>query len=146
MLVGAVAQHYGMKTPLLDFTHSPDVAGFFATDGGQNGDTGTIICINRQRFVESWADINNRYIASTGSSLVSIVEIDVKNLWRLQAQSGLFLRYHVDSTMLEMFSFMLHIYFPQKAGTIILESARIYPKEKTHLEVMLDQQLSHRDL
>src|SRR6516162_9251618 len=39
----AVAQHYGIQTPLLDFSYSPQVAGFFATDGGLDGDVGTII-------------------------------------------------------------------------------------------------------
>ena len=134
----AVAQHYGMKTPFLDFTYSPEVAGFFATNGGLDGDVGTIVCINRQRFIESWADINDRHVSSNGFPLASVVEIDVKNLWRIQAQSGLFIRCHVDPTMLEMFSFMLHIYFPQKAGVTILEASRIYPQEKSHLEVMLD--------
>lgn len=134
----AVAQHYGMKTPFLDFSYSPQVAGFFATDGGVSGDQGTIICINRQRFIDSWADMNQRNTSSYEGPLTDVIEVDVKNLWRLQAQNGLFIRSHVSPTMLEMFSFMLHIYFPQKAGTIIIEKDRIYPRERSHLEVLLD--------
>ena len=134
----AVAQHHGIKTTFLDFTHSPQVAGFFATDGGLNGDVGTIVCVNRRRFIGSWAGMSERHVSSNGYPLVSVVEIEVKNLWRLQAQSGLFIRCHVDLTMLEMFSFMLHIYFPQRAGTTVMKADDIYPPEQSHLEVMLD--------
>lgn len=135
----AVAQHYGLRTPLMDVSTSPDIAGFFATDGGEDGHVGTIICFNRQRFTESWADLNDRYRASSGRDLTSIIEIDVSNLWRLNAQKGLFIKSHVDPTVLEMFSHMLHIYFPQKAGTKIIDRDAIYPKERSHLEVLLDQ-------
>ena len=38
-----------------------------------------------------------------------------------------------------MFSHVLHIYFPQRPDTHIIDRDAIYPKEKSHLEVMLDQ-------
>lgn len=135
----AVAQHYGMKTNLLDFSHSPNIAGFFATDGGKQGDTGTIICLNKKRFEESWKDLNEKHFADKGIYLAEIIEIDVKNLWRLQAQQGLFLQCRVDYTLLEMFSCLLHINFPQEENIKLLKSELVYPKEKSHLEVLLDQ-------
>lgn len=135
----AVAQHYGMKTPFLDFSYSPKIAGFFASHGAEAGDIGKLICINKSRFVESWRDLNKRYSGSGGQFLTEIVELDVKNLWRLQAQQGAFLRCHVAPEMLEMFSHMLHIYFPQKAGLTICDRREIYPEERSHLEVLLDQ-------
>ena len=135
----AVAQHYGIATPLLDFSYSPLISGFFASDGGEVGDTGTIICLNRERFVESWSDINQRHCESEGFNLTEIIEIDVNNLWRLQAQQGAFLRCHVDPTLLEMFSFFLHIYFPQSQGNEVLKKEHVYPSERSHIEVLLDQ-------
>ena len=137
--ITAVAQHYGLKTPYLDFTHSPEIAGFFATDGSKVGDTGTIICINKERFQNSWADLNKSYLEKEGSLLTDIIEVDVKNLWRLQAQEGVFLDCRVDPNMLEMFSHFLHIYFPQEDNQKIIDSSNIYPSEKSHLEVYLDK-------
>lgn len=135
----AVAQHYGIKTPLLDFSYSPKIAGFFATNDGREGDTGTIICINKSRFQKSWKDINKRCIKDRGHPLTKIVDIDVQNLWRLQAQEGVFLRCHADPTLLEMFSFFLHIHFPQESGVKVLDSEKVYPTSKSHLEVLLEQ-------
>jgi FRG domain len=135
----AVAQHYGLKTTFLDFSRSPKIAGFFATDGGKSGDTGTLICVNKQRFNESWEDINRSYFEDEGRLLTEIIDIDVNNLWRLHAQQGEFLRCNVDSNVLEMFSFFLHIHFPQESRTKVLPKEKIYPIEKSHLEVLLDQ-------
>lgn len=135
----AVAQHYSIKTPFLDFSFSPQVAGFFATDGATVGKTGTIICLNRKRFIDSWEDMNQRYQKEENRPLTEIVEINVQNLWRLQAQQGAFLRCHVEPGLLEMFSFFLHIYFPQERDPEILPPQQIYPEEKSHLEVLLDQ-------
>lgn len=135
----AVAQHYGLRTPLLDFSRAPRIAGFFATDGGEEGDTGTIICLNKKRFNNSWSDINRRHSENTGILLTEIIDIDVRNLWRLHAQEGEFLRCHVDPSFLEMFSYFLHIYFPQRFGTTVAPTECIYPVDKSHLEVLLDQ-------
>lgn len=135
----AVAQNHGIKTNLIDFTNSPKVAGFFATDGGKKHDTGTIICLNKKRFENSWSDINDEFYKDKGSYLTELIEIDVKNLWRLQAQQGLFLKCQVDYVTLEMFSCFLHIHFPQNEKTKIFEQELIYPNSKSHLEVLLDQ-------
>jgi len=135
----AVAQHYGIATPLLDFSYSSRIAGFFATDGGIEGDTGTIICLNKKRFIDSWDDINRKHREQEGFVLTQILEIDVTNLWRLAAQQGVFLRCHVGPDFLEMFSFFLHIYFPQQGGIQVLDRNEVYPREKSHLEVLLDQ-------
>ena len=106
----AVAQHYGIPTPLLDFTTSPDVAGFFASDGTPSPartdeeNLSCLICVNRKRFEDSWCDFNQRAREDKGFDLVKVVEVDVKNLWRLQAQESLFIQVQVDCALLEMFS------------------------------------------
>jgi FRG domain len=138
----AVAQHYGMPTPFLDFTTDPDVAAFFASDMGSNPrpkQTACILCLNRTTFERSWEDLNARYRADTGQDLVRIVEIDVQNLWRLQAQSGLFIDMRVDANMFEMFSHMLHIYFPLPSHHDDSLNDKYYPKNKSHIEILLDQ-------
>lgn len=140
----AVAQHYGLSTSLLDFTTDPQVAGFFASHGTRPAHlpldlrSSCIICANSDWLTRSWADINQSHREQHGFDLVRIVMIDVRNLWRLQAQKGLFLRVHVDPTFLEMFSGFLHIEFPWSSNRVGSE-ADIYPENKSHLEVLLDQ-------
>ena len=68
-----------------------------------------------------------------------MVDIDVNNLWRLQAQSGLVLDVRVDYAMLEMFSFFLHIEFPRKETNDIDVYNKYYPVNKSHMELLLDQ-------
>ncbi|MEQ1694947.1 MAG: FRG domain-containing protein [Hyphomicrobiaceae bacterium] len=142
----AVAQHYGMPTPLLDFTTDPNIAGHFASLGKLTDDipvsqrVGTIICANRQRLADSWRDINERAKSKEPyMDLVRVVELDVRNLWRLQAQRGLFLKIHVDPNLLEMFSHLLHIYFPQSNKQSTIEDRQVYPPNRSHLETLLDQ-------
>jgi hypothetical protein len=142
----AVAQHYRIPTPFLDFTKDPDVAAFFASHVSSTAQPkkmmrdACIICANRKLLEESWADINARHRADEGTDLVRVVDMDVNNLWRLHAQSGLFLDVRVDNTMLEMFSFFLHIEFPRKDTTIDLDVYnKYYPVNKSHMELLLDQ-------
>lgn len=138
----AVAQHYGMPTPLLDFTTEPDVAAFFASDIGgkpRPKQTACILCLNRATFEQSWEDLNTRYRADSGQDLVRVVDIDVKNLWRLHAQSGLFIDMRVDANLFEMFSHMLHIYFPLPSQHDAKLNDKYYPKNKSHVELLLDQ-------
>jgi len=138
----AVAQHYGIPTPFLDFTTNPDVAAFFASNIDERPrpkQTACILCLNRATFERSWEDLNSRYRADSGQDLVRIVEIDVQNLWRLHAQSGLFIDMRVDANLFEMFSHMLHIYFPLPSHHDARLNDKYYPKNKSHVELLLDQ-------
>ncbi len=141
----AVAQHYGIRTTLLDFTASPEMAGFFATDGepppvkNEEFSLSCIICANRLRLEESWSDINARARQQLGNDLVRVIEIDVKNLWRLQAQKGLFIDVRVEPNLLEMFSFFFRILFPFNEPLKNIRRTSVYPENKSHLEILLEQ-------
>ena len=87
----AILQHYGIPTRYIDFTTDPGVAGFFAADTKNPPSEGQscIYCINTDNLMELWSllkDVDERKGAS-----IETVKIDVRNLWRLQAQRGAFL-------------------------------------------------------
>jgi hypothetical protein len=141
----AVAQHYGMATSLLDFSDDPEVAGFFASpdDVSDLSNVGRsiscIICGDSERIQNAWAELNERQQKEKGSRLVRIVRPDVRNLWRLQSQRGLFLEVHVEPVLLEMFSELLHIEFPFSPDRRMLPAREMCPANKSHLETLLDQ-------
>jgi hypothetical protein len=142
--VTAVSQHYGVATPFLDFTRNPEAAAFFASDLRYQIDQDSeleacIICANTATLRESWADMNERSRADNEPDLVRIVDIDVRNLWRLQAQEGLFLDVRVDANFLEMFSYFLHIRFPLDPSFAASRRKKYYPSNKSHVELLLDQ-------
>src|SRR5215475_5837798 len=85
----AVAQHYGIPTTFLDFTTEPRVAGFFAGDGDPPppGVDSCIICLNLRQARETWDSIRSAGVQET---VPEPLEIDVSNLWRLEAQHGTF--------------------------------------------------------
>jgi hypothetical protein len=120
-------------------------AGFFASHGARAAPSpgalrfSCIIGANSERLTRSWEDINKRHRGREGTELVRLVTLDVRNLWRLQAQKGLFLDIHVDANLLEMFSLFLHIEFPWKADRKVGDERDIYPENKSHLETLLDQ-------
>ena len=45
LIYWAIAQHYGYKTDLIDFTTSLDIATAFSLIGGRAGDNGVIYCL-----------------------------------------------------------------------------------------------------
>lgn len=78
----AIAQHYGLRTPLLDLTTEPKIAGFFAVHGRKDERYGCIYMIERSDFSR---------VCEPFKEHLRIFDIEVANLWRLQAQRGLFL-------------------------------------------------------
>lgn len=120
----SIAQHYGMATPLLDLTRSPEVAMFFAQEGSSN--EAVIYCFPRTE-IQSGDDL-------------TLVEIDVANLWRLEAQEGVFLRYAGPDALQKVEQNISRIYFPPSRNSARIRG-RIYPARKSGLEVAIDEWL-----
>ena len=142
----AVAQHYGIPTTFLDFTTDIGVARYFATEhcAGLDDDNGdrppelSCIVAIQSAHLEAW--IKERF-QQTGEFLGSeILKLDVPNLWRLEAQSGVFL---VDDVLLDNYPFV-YLLFPASMST---EESRdrtsVYPDERSDLELILDQWFLH---
>lgn len=132
----AVAQHYGIPTQLLDFTASPAVAGYFASDSPPD-DTPTgpsvIICLNTAAYLEI---VNKVDLPRLG--IPWCLEIDVSDLWRLEAQSGRFLYAPFERIEGDIYTFD-RIYFPHGSRFSELDEADVYPKQRSRLEQLLDQ-------
>ncbi|MCJ7459028.1 MAG: FRG domain-containing protein [candidate division Zixibacteria bacterium] len=82
----AIAQHYGYPTDLLDFTKDPKIAAFFASTGNiEVGKPGVILIIDLDMF--------RRLCQSY--KIPGLLTLEIKGLWRLENQQGIFLRdYH----------------------------------------------------
>jgi FRG domain-containing protein len=130
-----IAQHYGIPTHYIDFTIEPGVAGFFAadTDIAQGPDElACIYCVDTEELTDVW-DMMKGVRAGTQMELV---QADVSNLWRLEAQHGCFLfcnyNWDVDFPM-------DRILFPQSGYPSWPTKEIIYPPQKSALELLVDQ-------
>ena len=85
----AVAQHYGIPTPYLDFTTEPAIAGFFACDtqSPEPGSDSCIYCLNTEDIQEAWKAL----VSVDRRAEIELVTAPVPNLWRLESQHGVFL-------------------------------------------------------
>ena len=130
----AVAQHYGIPTNHIDFTTDPAVAGFFASDTKTPPEDGVscIYCLDTR----SLRDFSKSLKIAGREELIEIVEVDVTNLWRLQAQKGVFVysncNWDIDYPL-------DRIVFPYTGYPSYPPADSIYPKDKSALELRLDQ-------
>jgi hypothetical protein len=130
----AVAQHYGLPTNYIDFTTNPEVAGFFAADNPNNRTLekeSCIICLNTSDLRDFWKDMPSEHPPP------EFIQLDVANLWRLEAQEGCFLFCPYGD--FEHVYDLDRILFPYTAPLAGIPRARIYPAEKSALEIALDQ-------
>jgi hypothetical protein len=132
-MVIAVAQHYGLPTSFIDFTTEPKIAAFFATDGrNKSGSTeGVIMCLNTQDLLEFWENMPERYDAP------ECLRLSVENLWRLEAQNGVFL-FCPYGDFEEIYD-LDRIVFPHTGELPTVSHEMIYPSRKSELEILLDQ-------
>jgi hypothetical protein len=132
----AIAQHYGIPTNLLDFTTDPRIAGFFAADTAQVVQTceSCIYCLDTRSLEMAW--LHARATRERSTVRIEPIRIAVDNLWRLQAQRGVFLHanYNWDADYP-----MDRILFPYSGYPDAPSSSEVYPVDKSSLEILLDQ-------
>jgi hypothetical protein len=130
----AVAQHYGMPTNFVDFTTEPEIAGFFASEK-VNSDTAKdmacIICLDVEDLKEFWQPLAKRILPP------EFLEMEVPDLWRLEAQHGRFLFCPYEN--IEHLYDFDRILYPNTHPVQGLRREDVYPDRKSHLEALLDQ-------
>jgi hypothetical protein len=131
----AVAQHYGIPTNFVDFTTSPRVAGFFASYGKieEENVESCILCLNSQDLMDFWKN----WFMQSEYPLPEILYLEVQNLWRLEAQHGVFL--FCPYSNFEHIYDLDRIYFPYNGQISSVTEDEIFPKRKSQLEILLDQ-------
>jgi hypothetical protein len=128
-IIAAAQHHQVTQTNFIDFSTCPVVAGWFATEGGVEGQYGAIYLVNPD-------EVGGIFEAVTRSGpVVRFLQVDVPNLWRLQAQSGLFLEAQCDIAWIWPLD---RIVFAQTGAAPALERHRIYPDRRSHLEQMIE--------
>lgn len=130
----AIAQHYGIPTTFLDLTTDPIVAALFACPANTTqGSAKAAILLYSDEKIRQWQDLA-KTLADTGT--LELIRIDVSNLWRLQAQRGLFLYFGLTTFC----DYVLpdRVEFPHPAGGLSNSEYVLYPVEKSPLETQLD--------
>ncbi len=130
----AIAQHYGIPTRFLDLTRAPEIAATFSkapSNSDTNGKTSVIYCFNSD-------DLST--LEGT-----EIIEIDVDNLWRLEAQNGLFLNVQGDDAAATIRDHAYRIHFPLTEISSEEQQA-IYPVRKSALECVIDQWVYRKEV
>jgi len=126
----AAAQHHQIThTTFIDFSTDPVVAGWFATDGGVKGEEGAIYLVDPDEIGGIFEAI------SRSGPVLRFITPDVPNLWRLQAQSGVFLEAQCNIAHIWPLD---RIVFPQTGAMPQVDRRRIYPDRRSHLEQMIE--------
>ena len=142
----AVAQHYGIATTFLDFSTDIEVAQYFATehclepayqDAAGHSELSCIVAI-RSAHLDAWVKERLRQTDEFPES--QVLRLEVPNLWRIEAQAGVFL---IDHEIIDNYSFH-YLLFPASPGPEPARArATVYPDKRSDLELILDQWFWH---
>ena len=138
----AIAQHYGIPTPFIDFTTSIEVAQFFATESDRNDlvrheDMSCIIAI-KSAHLEAW--IRERFQRTYQKPGPEILQLAIANLWRLETQAGVFL---ADHDLLDSYPWDYLLFPASSNAEAVIDSKVVYPNEKSDLELIIEQWFYH---
>lgn len=132
-----ILQHYGVPTTLLDFTTSPEIAGFFSADTNQippQGTTSVLFCLASKDLLSLWSTLSK--LKEREGCILYFIDEHIENLWRLETQKGVFLRANFNWC----YDYpMDRILFPYSGYPEIPLKNEIYPLRKSALELELDQ-------
>lgn len=135
-IIAAAQHHQVTPTTFIDFSTDPLVAGWFAADGGVPGQQGAIYLLDPDEVSKIFEAF------SRSGPVMRFLEVDVPNLWRLQAQSGLFLEAQCNIDRIWPLD---RIVFAQTGVTPAIEKRRIYPDRRSHLEQMIEDYRLNND-
>ena len=148
----AVAQHYGLPTSLLDVTHDPRIAGLFASHTGEPPTPGTkscIYCFHKARMQELASTWYTKALEDgfpeDAIDLPAHFEVDISNLWRLQAHFGSFIgapdwvAQEPDARLLEQMFEATCLLLPYSGPIADLDERLVYPDRKSALAMRLDE-------
>jgi hypothetical protein len=130
----AVAQHYGLPTNFLDFTASPEIAGFFASEKGGTDraeEPACILCLDVEDLKEFCSG------PAGWNSPLEFLELTVPDLWRLESQKGCFLFCPHDD--IENLYPLDRIVFPNTHPLHGKKRGDVYPERKSAPESLLNQ-------
>lgn len=137
----AIAQHYGLATPFMDFTTSPAVAGFFASSEKPDPNTTSCLCcLDTADLMEVWSWVRSML---PHYPEVNLIKVEVPNLWRLEAQHGVFVECLSNWTAAYPLD---RIEFPAGPPLPFPTPQEIYPAKKSQLEILLDHHFASERL
>lgn len=132
----SIAQHYGLRTSLLDFTTDPGIAGFFACSEKRNEmGNGYIYCLNTDDLRRVDRELREYSPEYRTTAEIDFIRPDVPNLWRMEAQHGAFL--YAPSNLFDYY-IVDEIVFPHPSPLSFPTARDVYPERKSPLELELD--------